>query len=135
MRYIVALAVMAACFLAGYKFKPDKYKEVVVNSVKIDTLRQYYPMPYMVSIKDTIHVTDTVLYTVIKEYRDTLYRIVISGIKPQLESVDIYNRTTLTEKTRTIKQNKLGIGATLGYGVTKSGLSPALIVGVSYRIW
>ena len=133
MRYILVIIVIALSFLAGYKVKPEQYKDVVVTKVKIDTLRQYFPMPYMVSVRDTIHITDTILYTEVKEYRDTFYRVVISGINPQIENIEIYNKQTTIDKTT--KQNRFGLGATLGYGVTKDGLSPALIVGLSYRIW
>lgn len=110
-------------------------KEKVVTKVKVDTLVKYYPMPYLVYMTgDTIHVTDTVLMVEAVEYKDTNYSIKITGYRPKVEYVEVYPKT-ITKERVVYKDKKWGIGVTAGYGISKDGLSPGVMVGISYRIY
>lgn len=138
MKYFILIILCVLSFFLGYIVKENdvvtEYKEKTIKEVKVDTILKYYPAPYLVSIKDTIHVKDTILITEVKEYRDTLYQLKISGINPNLDEIKIFNRGIYT--TRIVeKQKKWGIGATFGYGISKDGLTPALVLGLSYNIW
>lgn len=112
--------------------KPTE-RERIVTKVKVDTLIKYYPMPYMVyQTSDTIHVTDTILKVEAVEYIDSDYSIKITGYRPQLEYVKVYPKTI----TNTIyKERRWGLGVTAGYGMSKDGLSPGIMIGISYRIF
>lgn len=110
-------------------------KEKVVTKVKVDTLVKYYPMPYLVYMTgDTIHVTDTVLMVEAVEYKDTNYSIKITGYRPRLEYVEVYPKTVTKERV-VYKDKRWGIGVTAGYGISNDGLSPGVMVGISYRIY
>ena len=108
-------------------------KEKIVTMVKVDTLIKYYPMPYAVYMTgDTIHVTDTILKVEAVEYKDSNYSIKITGYRPQLEYVEVYPKTI----TNTVyKDRRLGVGVTAGYGFSKDGFSPGIMIGISYRIF
>lgn len=108
-------------------------KEKVVTKVKVDTLIKYYPMPYLIyKTGDTIHVTDTILQVEAVEYKDSDYSIKITGYRPQMEYVEVYPKII----TNTIcKEKRWGLGVTAGYGISKDGLSPGIMIGISYRIF
>ena len=73
-------------------------------------------------VLDTVYVHDTVLVKEQKVYEDSVSRIYISGIEPEIDSIiHFIPRDTVvvtTETTKTIvKQKKSGLGITLGiYG-------------------
>lgn len=133
----VYLLTLVVAFSVGYcqerEELPRQEKERVVTKVKVDTLIKYYPMPYMVyQTGDTIHVTDTILKVEAVEYKDSDYRIKITGYRTRLEYVEVYPKTI----TNTIyKERRWGIGVTAGYGISKDGLSPGIMIGISYRIF
>lgn len=110
-------------------------KEKVITKVEVDTLVKYYPHPYIVTLSDTIHVKDTILIKETKEYKDSSYYIRISGYSPNLEEVQVFNRNVFTTKEIVkTETNKWGLGITAGYGFSKDGLSPTIVIGISYMI-
>lgn len=141
-KYIGLAILCVASFSWGY----NSNKRVVINSnervitkVKVDTFIKYYPQPYIVTLSDTIHVKDTIMVKETKEYRDVGYYVKISGYNPNLEEVQLFNKNVFTSKetirTEAKKENKWGVGITAGCGLGKDGLSPALVVGLTYNIW
>ena len=73
------------------------------------------------------------------EYRDTSYRAVVSGFRPRLEELEIYQRervvTIQTEKMVTVPdRRRWGVGVQAGYGITPAGFQPYLGVGVSFDL-
>lgn len=76
---------------------------------------------------DTIYVTDTILIREQKLYEDTLAKIWISGVEPELDSICYFiPRDTVkinTTETVTIHKKQgwgqfVGIGAGVGYGLS-----------------
>lgn len=59
-----------------------------------------------------------------KVYQDSTYRAVISGYKPSLDSIEVYNKTTIITKTVTVPPSKWNFSITAG---------PALIVDIKGR--
>lgn len=107
-----------------------------------DTVKVYFPMPVLCwHTGDTVHVGDTALPVEQKVYQDSNYTAYVSGYRPQLDSVFVYPQTVTITNTNDIyhtiskQPSRLGISLTLGYGFCKEGLSPAVVVGLSYRIW
>lgn len=108
--------------------------------VRRDTVSHYLPVPLLCwHTGDTIHVGDSVLPVEQKIYRDSDYTAYVSGYRPNLDSIFVYPKTTTVtnEVYHTLKEKprRWGLGVTAGYGFGKDGLSLAVVVGVSYRIW
>lgn len=144
------LGVLLLCFISFLFGKTCKKKEIIhdieIDTV-IDTIIQPIPVPqYIVDVEeveiplpmDAIVKKDTIRDTVYinipiqrKTYQTDDYRAVISGYRPNLDTMTIYHkREIIYEKSR-----RWGLGITAGYGLSKDGFSPCLSMGVFYRIW
>lgn len=139
---LISIVFCLVCFFTGYWFRGkeivERTKERVIKEVRTDTLTKYYPYPYLMTWRDTIRIKDTILVQQVKEYKDSSYYVRISGYNPILEQIEVYSRTEyITKETiKTIKEknNRWGIGITAGYGLSKDGLSPGIMLGITYRI-
>ena len=112
-------------------------KPVIKKVEIIDTLR--LPVP----ITDTLMLHDTVLVHLPieqRQYSDPRYTAWVSGYRPQLDSILIYQRTEyITKEIKTVtKPKRWGLGLQAGYGVSlhNSQVFPAQYIGVglSYSI-
>ena len=113
-------------------------KPVIKKVEIIDTLR--LPVP----ITDTLMLHDTVFVHLPieqRQYSDPRYTAWVSGYRPQLDSILIYQRTEyITKEIKTVtKPKRWGIGLQAGYGVSlhKGQVFPAPYIGVglSYSIF
>lgn len=150
MRARHVLGVLLLCFISFLFGKTCKKQEIIhdieIDTV-VDTIIQPVPVPqHIVDVGeveipfhiDTIVKKDTIKDTVYinipiqrKTYQTDDYRAVISGYRPNLDTMTIYHkREIIYEKSR-----RWGLGITAGYGLSKDGFSPCLSVGVFYRIW
>lgn len=152
MRVSHVLGVLLLCFIS-FLFGKTCKKQEIIHDIKIDTvvvvdtIIQPIPVPqYIVDVgeverpfpMDAIVKKDTIRDTVYinipiqrKTYQTDDYRAVISGYRPNLDTMTIYHkREIIYEKSR-----RWGLGITAGYGLSKDGFSPCLSVGVFYRIW
>lgn len=146
MRVSHVLGVLLLCFMSFLFGKTCKKKEII-HDIEIDTIIQPIPVPqYIVDVgeveipfpMDAIVKKDTIKDTVYinipiqrKTYQTDDYRAVISGYRPNLDTMTIYHkREIIYEKSR-----RWGLGITAGYGLSKDGFSPCLSMGVFYRIW
>lgn len=150
MRAGLVLGVLLLCFISFLFGKTCKKKEIIYDieiDTVIDTIIQPIPVPqYIVDVgeveipfpMDAIVKKDTIKDTVYinipiqrKTYQTDDYRAVISGYRPNLDTMTIYHkREIIYEKSR-----RWGLGITAGYGLSKDGFSPCLSMGVFYRIW
>ena len=145
--WILLLAGVVFFFLT----RPKAGETVVVERDTItvwDTVTVDHPVPVYRTVRDTILVavtdtmllerSDTLFVALPREevtYTDSLYKAVISGYQPVLETIEIYSPTqTITIRERE-KASRWSVGAQAGYGFTTSGLSPYVGVGISYRIF
>ena len=103
----------------------------------IDTLLLTVP------ITDTLMLHDTVLvYLPIeqRQYGDPRYTAWVSGYRPQLDSIHIYQRTEyITKEIKMVtKPKRWGIGLQAGYGVSFGNkqikATPYIGIGISYNI-
>ena len=113
-------------------------RPVYITSKIIDT------MTVLVQATDTLWLHDTLYINLPREqrtYTDTTYTAWISGYRPQLDSIQIYQRTEyITKEIKTVtKPKRWGIGLQAGYGVSlhKGQVFPAPYIGVglSYSIF
>ena len=130
------------------------FRPVVVDPVvQVDTLWVHdttffeKPVPHIVRVVDTmlipvvdtIHTRDSVFIQIPREekvYQDSTYRAVVSGYRPSLDSISIFQSTAIVEKVvyKDIKK-RWGIGVQVGGTyLPKTGFTPYLGVGISYNI-
>ena len=110
----------------------------VINKVEIiDTL--LLPVP----VTDTLMLHDTVFVHLPieqRQYGDTRYTAWVSGYRPQLDSIQIYQTTEYITKEmkKATKSKRWGIGLQAGYGVSFSNkqiqATPYIGIGISYNI-
>ena len=156
--WVKFLQVLAALFVASIfvwwcdlRVRPRQPETVVIERIDTlvvrDTITAYKPVPFNVYVVDTVWYEvpvyggrDTVYLPLpmeVKEYRDSSYRAVVSGIRPSLDTIDVYQRTVTISKTETVvlEPSPWSIGIQAGYDASKDGLTPYLGVGVQYKIW
>jgi len=112
-------------------------KPVIQKVAVIDTLRLSVP------VTDTLMLHDTVLVHLPieqRQYGDSRYTAWVSGYRPALDSIQIYQTTRyITKEIKvTPKPKRWGIGLQAGYGVSlhnsKIHSVPYVGVGVSYSL-
>ena len=146
MRVRHVLGVLLLCFISFLFGKTCKKKEII-HDIEIHTIIQPIPVPqYIVDVgeveipfpMDAIVKKDTIKDTVYinipiqrKTYNTDDYRAVISGYRPNLDTMIIYHKKEIIYE----KSRRWGIGLTAGYGVGREGFSPYLGAVVYYRIW
>ena len=104
----------------------------VINKVEIiDTL--LLPVP----VTDTLMLHDTVFVHLPieqRQYSDPRYTAWVSGYRPQLDSIHIYQRTEyITKEIKMVtKPKRWGLGLQAGYGIAlhKGQIHPAPYIGV-----
>lgn len=109
------------------------------------------PQPYPVYLpSDTVRLVTTQHDTVEvmvpmeqKHYSDSLYDAYVSGFKPSLDSLRIYQTTkvvTITEIVKVPEKKRWGIGVQAGAGIQygtihkQMDVGPYIGVGISYNI-
>lgn len=154
MKWLVYISIALIAFGLGWSIKPsskaiiEESVRTVTNTVlevKVDTFLLYSPIPYITEFSgDSVEVKGVQIARERKVYKDSIFTAVVSGIDPRLDEITVYPRTTTRTvindifhtTTRYIKQKpRWSVGITAGYGFSKDGLSPAIVVGISYRIW
>lgn len=118
-----------------------------VQVTKTDTIWREKPVFVASSVirHDTVRLAtlerDTVFVDVPIERRvyeeDSLYRAVVSGWHPSLDTLMVFPKTTtitIREKVPVPDRRRWGIGIQAGAGATRNGLTPYVGVGVSYNL-
>lgn len=111
--------------------------------VPVDSYITRYEVVKLPAVRDTITDSliykDTLVYDSVnvvvpitqKIYKDSTYTAYVSGFKPQLDSISIYNKiTTITEKP-----SRWGVGLVGGYGYGTKGFTSFVGVGLYYRLF
>ena len=113
-------------------------KPVIKKVEIIDTLLLTVPITDTLMLHDTVFVHLPIEQ---RQYSDPRYTAWVSGYRPQLDSILIYQRTEyITKEIKTVtKPKRWGIGLQAGYGVSlhKGQVFPAPYIGVglSYSIF
>ena len=149
---LLAIIVLLGVFIS-IKIRPKTIIERdTITIVKIDTIRIAKPIyikekvidTIFVPIKDTIRTNDTLYLQLPKTQKyyskDSLYQAWVSGYRPTLDSINIFQKVIEKTIINTITKNprRIGIGVMGGYGITfgeQTKLSPFIGVGLYYRIW
>lgn len=107
-------------------------KPVYAERKVIDTMC-FYLVDTLIS-KDTITIREPVEQRTY--FRDSMYRAVVSGVKPSLDWIEVYPRTETITKYIQVNNRHWGLGVQAGVGVGFNGkpiISPYIGVGVSYN--
>lgn len=151
---VAVVAIVAMSYLAGWKHGSElatiEYLERVDTLVIRDTITQYRPIveerrvveriPY--PVVDTIRLQDTIYVYLEKEqlmWQDSLSRVYISGIMPQVDSVKHFIEEKMVVMHVPVKErSRWGLGISAGYGISvaNGGLhsAPYIGIGISYNI-
>lgn len=155
-KIILILAIIAvACYAMGYIRARRHYQEAekivqVDTMIRYDTIRAESPVEIryekltetlILPKVDTLRLRDTVYLVVgkeIKEYRDSLYYIKVSGYQPNLEYVEVYPRTKVISKTETTTLKpgpwRCGVDVGLDYGwMWKKSITPNIGAEIGYK--
>lgn len=148
--------------IIGYFIRSPR--TVIERQTRIDTVFYAKPEPIRVDVGHrTVTVprllfapADTVVQTVViaenrdsvtlsvpverREYRDSTYRAVVSGavigdIRPSLDFIETYNRTTVTTVQISERRKYFAVTAGIGAGYTPQGLQPFVGVSVGVVLW
>ncbi len=146
----------ALCFLGGREsgrraayaaMKPERdtliVRDTIMREMPVEIERRVVDR-VLVEVRDTVRERDTLYLQLEREqrvYADSSYRAVVSGVRPRLDSLQIYTterivteRVVLTARERP----RWSLGLQAGYGATAvSGqlrLAPYLGIGVTYNL-
>lgn len=150
MKWYHLLLIAVACvlsFLFGTRVRKTPATNTEVKKVveyRYDTITRENPVYLtkyvknfiLVPVTDTVNIHDTTFVYVPREHRvyvDSMYRAVVSGYDPRLDSIEIYNHTKIV--TITTKQDRWHIGLQGGFGASKDGLSPYIGIGLTYSFF
>ena len=140
------IALILASYFVGRRtpteveiIKRDTITITNIDTIRITKVREVEKKiidTILVQVKDTIILNDTTFIQLPREqkiYTGENYKAWVSGYRPKLDSLNIYQKTIIKEVTNTVEK-KWGIGVMGGYGVTKEGLSPYIGIGLYYKI-
>lgn len=151
---VILSCALTAIYFIGYNKgynKANKERFAFSGPIqKVETEIKVEPVVFTqikekeVYIRDSIFIpikeTDTVYVSVPREhkvYQDSLYRAVVSGYMPSLDSLTINQRTITNTITLRPKPYRWSVGVHAGYGVSAQNgtlmLAPHIGVGVSYN--
>lgn len=151
LQVLAVLMVVSGVLLWSDLHRRDTRPTIVVKTVRDtitlhDTITAYKPVPFNVYVVDTMWVpvtvnkTDTIwaqLPRTAKVYQDSTYRAVVSGFRPSLDTISVYQRTkviTVTNNVR-IPPPRWSWGVQAGVGVNAGGsVTPYLGIGIQYRL-
>lgn len=152
---VIYVFVVAIVFVCGYESGRRRHfeganegvKTKVVQVIKHDTItiipqveRIYRRDTIMIPIRDTIKVSDTVYASVDREYKvysDSLYRAIVSGYQPRLDSLELYQKT-IKEYLYIDGNKRWHIGLQAGFGVSVNRnpqYIPYIGLGVTYSLF
>lgn len=151
LQVLAVLMVVSGVLLWSDLHRHDTRPQTIVKTVRDtlvihDTITAYKPVPFNVYVVDTLWVpvtvskTDTVwaqLPRTAKVYQDSTYRAVVSGFRPSLDTISVYQRTkviTVTNNVR-IPPPRWSWGVQAGVGMNAGGsVTPYLGIGIQYRL-
>lgn len=164
---ILILVLLLTALVLGFILGRGKKGEVQVKEriktevvTKYDTIKAAAPEPVHDTIvkwqearvpkehlRDLTEMTkgsdsvDVTLPITQRTYRDSNYTAWVSGYKPSLDSIHMYNKIVYTTRTieRTItkppRRWAIGISTGYGYGINSKQFEPYIGVGVTYVIF
>lgn len=140
----VALFALLAFFLRHREDEVVEVEVIKTDTIRItDTVEIVQPICTIKRVTDTllIHTTDTLMREVVvslpreeRVYEDSTFRAVVSGYRPSLDTMQVFQRHSVFKVTERITPPRWSLGLQGGVGVTPKGIQPYIGVGISYRL-
>lgn len=127
-KLLIIFIIVLICLKCCYSNREKEQIQITdtITIIKRDTITIISPQPVIRYVdrivRDTLYNTDSVLVPVdlpieVKVYQDSSYRAVISGYKPELDSICIFNKNQIhTINKITYKTKKWNISPSIGVG-------------------
>lgn len=140
---IISIIIVVTCIrCCSNNRKQESIPQIdTVTIIKRDTITIIKPQPIVEYrdriIKDTLYSIDSIPVPVnlpieVKVYQDSSYRAVISGYKPELDSIYIFNKNQIhTINKITYKTKKWNISPSIGFGYGAFNRKFDVYVGLS----
>lgn len=109
-----------------------KYKTIYLTSNKRNELEDSVGLDNLK--KDTFQAEIPISQ---KIYKDSLYKVWISGYEANLDSIEVYRKKETEIITHTVKkkEKKWAVGPQIGVGMCGNKLQPYIGIGITYNIW
>lgn len=145
-KIVVALLHVAVGVMLVLAFMSRSREVVTVEVVSMDTIHAHdtiriaQPMYVERRIVDTIVVHDTLMREVMvlqreqRVYQDSNFRAVVSGFRPSLDTMHVYQQHRTVKVTEQIAPPRWSLGLQGGVGITPKGVQPYVGIGISYRL-
>lgn len=88
--------------------------------------------------EERIDSTDVLIPITQRIYKDSTYKVYISGYKPNLDSLFIYPRREIITIRKPVKPKRWGVGVHAGYGISLKETPqfiPYVGIGISYNLF
>lgn len=145
-KIVVILLHVAVGVMLVLAFMSRSCEVVTVEVVRMDTIRVHdtiriaKPVYVERRIVDTIVVHDTLTHEVMvlpreqRVYQDSTFRAVVSGFRPSLDTMHVYQQHRTVKVTEQTTPPRWSLGLQGGVGVTPKGVQPYIGIGISYRM-
>lgn len=142
-KLLIILLILVICFryCSNEKKEEPIPQTDTITIIKRDTITIIKPQPVIQYrdriVRDTLYNTDSVLIPVdvpieTKIYTDSSYRAVISGYRPQLDTISIFNKNQIQYINKiTYKTKKWNVSPSAGIGYGMFGKRIDMYVGFS----
>ena len=149
---IAACLAAFICVCCRISFQEGQKRPKIVEkvdtlvTVRFDTIREKYPVYLTERVVDSVripvylHDTTFVEVPITQKYyhEDSLFDAWVSGFLPQLDSINVYQKTTTVEVTRYVQQPppRWTFGVTAGPGILYDGKlhgGVGIVAGLQYR--
>lgn len=138
--FITVLICLKCCYFNNRKEEPIPQTDTIAI-IKRDTITIIKPQPVIryvdKIVRDTLYSVDSILVPVdvpieTKVYQDSNYRAVISGYRPQLDTISIFNKNQIhTINKITYKTKRINFSPSIGFGYGMFGKKFDMYVGFS----
>lgn len=127
-KLLIIFVIILICFRYCSNEKKEEPIQIkdTISITKIDTITIIKPQPIVEYrdriIKDTLYSMDSILVPVdvpieTKVYADSNYRAVISGYRPQLDTISIFNKNQIQYINKiTYKTKRINFSPSIGFG-------------------
>lgn len=140
----LVLFALLAFFLRHREAEVVEVEIINTDTIQItDTVVIVQPICTVKRVTDTllIHTTDTLIRDVVvslpkeeRVYEDSTYRAVVSGYRPSLDTLQIFQRNSVVKVTERTTPPRWSLGLQGGVGITPKGIQPYIGAGVTYRL-
>lgn len=146
----IVAALLCLCCFVSYRIGRNR-AEIVTETdtlivTRLDTIREKYPVYLTERVVDSVripvylHDTTYIEVPITQKYyhEDSLFDAWVSGFLPQLDSINVYQKTTTIEVTKYVQQPpaRWTFGVTAGPGILYDGKlhgGVGIVAGLQYR--